>query len=140
MIGAKFLICVCFLFVKVLARVGDKCDPASIRDEPCPTPEELCDQQIQTCQCAIDYNLIEGVCVFNQTSRYSSLVDNEGDGSLIAGIFIPLGLVSLVICSIYLSKRFELVKWLRERLHQRNQNYDEFMIGQDEDDDDPVLA
>lgn len=108
--------------------------------EPSCATTELCDDATNTCQCDRDYTVDDGACVLPHTTlNYSSLVDNQGDGSLLAGILIPLCLVAFVICSIYISKRFELVKWLRERLIQRNRNYDEFMIGQD-DDDDPPLA
>lgn len=134
------LLCLGLLFTKSLCKVGDKCDSTSLIDEyPCDKTTEACEDAL--CVCGGSYNEVNGTCVLPQTttSKYSSLVDNQGDGSLLAGILIPLILITFVICSIYVSKRFELGKWLRERFNQRNRNYDEFMIGQDDDDDPPLV-
>lgn len=133
-------ICLCIFFTKALCNVGQKCNPETLVDQQCSSNNEQCDVTTNTCQCLSSFNNENGTCVEpHSTPNYSSLVDNHGNGSLIAGILIPLFLITFVICSIYVGKRFELVKWLRNRLNQRNRNYDEFMIGQD-DDDDPPLA
>lgn len=58
-----------------------------------------------------------------------------------AGILIPLFLILLVIYAIYVSRKYHFVSWFRRKIRQRNNNYDEFMIGHDADveDDDPPL-
>lgn len=73
------------------------------------------------------------------TPNYSSLVDNQGSGSVVAGILIPLSLIIFVICGIYLNRKYQILTWVRNKFNRRSENYDEFMIGQDLDDDDPPL-
>ncbi|XP_044265250.1 uncharacterized protein LOC123011726 [Tribolium madens] len=45
--------------------------------------------------------------------------------------------ILFVIFAIYATRKYKLVAWLQRKIHQRNNNYDEFMIGQE--DDDPPL-
>lgn len=121
--------------------MGQKCNPSSTIDDDYCLDTEVCDDLTNSCICGTSYIDLNGTCSANQpqtTPKSSSLVDNQGSGSLLAGIVIPLFLIAFVICSIYVSKRFELVKWLREKFGQRNRTYDEFMIGQDDDDDLPI--
>ncbi|KAL1514095.1 hypothetical protein ABEB36_003414 [Hypothenemus hampei] len=129
----------CYLFIRVFSKVDDKCNSTEvINDENCLSATELCDDKLQVCVCRPKYENINGDCVETAVSKskYSSLVDNQGNGSLAAGIIIPLILITIVICIIYVNKKFDLFKWIREKLPQRNRNYDEFMIGRDIDDDD----
>ncbi|CAG9764988.1 unnamed protein product [Ceutorhynchus assimilis] len=133
-------ICLCFLFAEALCKVGLKCNSTSTAIDPICESTESCDESTNICQCLPAFENVKDQCVLPQTTpNYSSLVDNQGNGSLVAGILIPLFLIAFVICSIYVGKRFELVKWLREKFSQRNRNYDEFMIGQDDDDDPPLV-
>lgn len=136
---AGFL-CLCMFFVKVLTSVGKSCNATETITNPSCNSTEQCDPATNTCTCLSDFVSENGACIKpSPPVSYSSLVENQGNGSLLAGILIPLCLIVLVICSIYISKRYELVKWLRHRLNQRNRNYDEFMIGQDDDDDPPLV-
>lgn len=77
-----------------------------------------------------------------QTPKSSSLVDkgaNSNNGNIVAGILIPIFLIMVVICGVYCSRKYNLFNYLRNKMYQRSINYDEVMIGQDLDDDDPPL-
>lgn len=110
------------------ARVSDCSDTEVCNDKKCVCLPELT-------------RLNETYCVKNKSSpNYSSLVYNDGNGSLVAGIVIPFCLILLVISAVYISKKYNIFDWIRQKVYQRNNNYDEFMIGQDIDDDDPPIA
>nr|CAH7769764.1 unnamed protein product [Callosobruchus chinensis] len=106
---------------------------------------ESCNEATNTCQCLPGYERgNETHCVpfspeVDSTPNYSSLVDNQGSGSIVAGILTPLCLIVMVMCGIYVTRRYHLIAWIRSKFNRRNENYDEFMIGQDLDDDDPPL-
>ncbi|ENN78155.1 uncharacterized protein LOC109536443 [Dendroctonus ponderosae] len=137
------LLCLCFLFTKALCKVGRKCNSSNAIDDGSCLDTEVCDDLTNSCICGLSYVELNFTCSTwadqpQTTPKYSNSVDNQGSGSLVAGILIPLFLIAFVICGVYISKRFELVKWLREKFGQRNRTYDEFMIGQDDDDDLPI--
>ncbi|KAF7264577.1 hypothetical protein GWI33_023038 [Rhynchophorus ferrugineus] len=133
------ILCLSMFIVKVIGSVGKSCNATEVVSSTSCNSTEQCDTLTSTCKCLAEYVEENGMCVTPNAVSYSSLVDNQGSGSILAGILIPVCSLLLVICSIYLNKKYELVKWLRHRFSQRNRNYDEFMIGQD-DDDDPPLA
>lgn len=59
-------------------------------------------------------------------------------GNLAVAITLTLCLVMLIVGGIYLAYRYRLMTWIRKKMsRQNNGNYDEVMIG--EDDDDPPL-
>lgn len=77
----------------------------------------------------------------DQTSpKDSSVIENGDSGSVTIYILAPLFLIVFVICGIYINRKYHLVTWIKNKVHRNNENYDEFMIGQDlDDDDDPPL-
>lgn len=70
--------------------------------------------------------------------KHSSLVNDGDGGSMSAYILTPLILIAFVICGIYINRKYHLVTWVRNKMIRNNENYDEFMIGQDLDDDPPL--
>ncbi|XP_060533270.1 uncharacterized protein LOC132706137 [Cylas formicarius] len=136
------LFCLCLFCVKVLSKVAKQCSSDITGSEICSGEKEYCDPVSRKCQCLPNYTEENNQCIpLPINPDCSDLADNRGNGSLIAGILIPLFLIIIVICSIYVVKRYELGTWIRSKLHRRNHNYDEVMIGQDlNDDDDPPLA
>lgn len=38
-----------------------------------------------------------------------------------------------------MNRKYHLIAWVKQKMHRNHENYDEFMIGQDLDDDDPPL-
>lgn len=92
------------------------------------------------CHCLPTHELKDSVCVpivsvDIRSSNYSNLVNNQGSGSIVAGILIPLFLIVFVMCGVYVTRKYHLASWFRNRFRRRNENYDEFMIGQDDDDE-----
>lgn len=71
-------------------------------------------------------------------SRASFVSDDQTSGHVVAGVLISIFVITLVVCGVYISYRYRLVAWVRNKMHQRNVDYDEFMIGQDPDDDPPL--
>lgn len=108
------------------------------------SPTEYCDEETKECQCFKGYERINDTyCVISktdQTSEHSNLIENGESGSATVYILTPLILIIFVICGIYLNRRYQLVAWVNKKIHRNHGNYDEFMIGQDfDDDDDPPL-
>lgn len=87
---------------------------------------------------------MNGTCKLNPTdppSRSSFISDDDvrsGGHNAVAGILISLFVIAMIVCGVYIAYRYRLVAWLRHRMRQRNVDYDEFMIGQDADDDPPL--
>ncbi|KAJ8962523.1 hypothetical protein NQ318_000914 [Aromia moschata] len=136
-----------FYFVlPVIVVVGSRqCDPSDITKLLC-SDTELCEEETRSCQCLPGYvRKNDTYCVQKNNAspqsnpNYSSLVDNKGSGSIVAGILIPIFLIIFVICTIYFNKKYHILTWVRNKISRRNENYDEFMIGQDLEDDDPPL-
>lgn len=134
-----------FLLKYILDNASRQCDPSDLNSLQC-SETELCDNSTRSCQCPSGFErenntyCVEKVISSSQsTPNYSSLVDNKGSGSLVAGILIPLSLIIFVICGIYINRKYQLLTWVRNKFNRRSENYDEFMIGQDLDDDDPPL-
>lgn len=63
----------------------------------------------------------------------------RSSGLVVTAVLIPLSFLLVVILGVFLNRKFRLVSWVRSRMHKRNSTYDEVMIGQDFDDDDPPL-
>ncbi|RZB66622.1 hypothetical protein BDFB_008677 [Asbolus verrucosus] len=136
----------CFILLFNLA-IGKNCDPKDLVNPQC-SDTQVCDETSRTCECKPGFKKVnETHCesvnsqILHTTPNTSSLVANHSSGSIVAGILIPLFLILFVIYAIYVSRKYKLVSWFRRKMHQRNNNYDEFMIGQDQDpeDDDPPL-
>lgn len=119
-----------------------KCNLKLLEETEC-YENELCNE-LNICECLPDYVRVnETYCekkstTNHSTANYSSLVDNHGSGSLVAGILIPTLLIAIIVCAVYATRRYQLMHWIRNKFRRNNENYDEFMIGQD--DDDPPLA
>lgn len=101
-----------------------------------------------TCDCRPGFAKINETYCKNISSgilpdpHSSSLVDN-GSGSsshVIAAILIPILLISVVISGVYFNRKYDLYRYIRTKFYRRSSNYDEVMIGQDLDDDDPPLC
>ncbi|EFA06659.2 uncharacterized protein LOC103313889 [Tribolium castaneum] len=126
-----------FFILLFNSALGESCDPTALPSQ-CPD-SQLCDEATRTCQCAPGFTRNASACapLAPTTPNTSSLVAGHHSGPIVAGILIPLVLILLVIYAIYISRKYKLVTWLQRKIHQRNNNYDEFMIGQE--DDDPPL-
>ena len=129
--------------------LGKTCSTGDLTRHPQCHETQLCDGRTGTCQCQPGFephNDTFCISVNPRSSRAStpntsSLVASHNSGSIVAGILIPLFLILFVIYAVYVSRKYKLVTWFRRKIHQRNNNYDEFMIGQEQDleDDDPPL-
>jgi hypothetical protein len=126
---------------------GKSCDPSDLVRPQCPQTQ-LCEETTATCQCQPGFKAHNDTfCVEVNprnsrmpTPNTSSLVASHNSGAIVAGILIPLFLILFVIYAVYVSRKYKLVSWFRRKIHQRNNNYDEFMIGQEQDlEDDPPL-
>lgn len=104
--------------------------------------------RIGHCQCMPGFTKINDTCT-NVTDtknssipKSSSLINEDeggGHGLVLAAILVPIALITLVIFGVYFSRKYNILVFLRIKFYQRNNNYDEVMIGQDLDDDDPPL-
>lgn len=129
--------------------IGDQsCDILGIVSKQCP-PTLTCvpkNNSIGYCEC------LPGRIKVNQTfckpsdqitaAKSSSLVEENSNGSsghIVAGILIPMFLIMVVIVGVYFNRKYQLIDFVTSKLYQRNGNYDEVMIGQDLEDDDPPL-
>lgn len=76
-----------------------------------------------------------------QTSSLVGGGDSAGTtaGYVLVGIAVPALLISVVIAAVYFGRKYDLYRYVRNKVRQRRSNYDEVMIGQDFDDDDPPL-
>lgn len=103
------------------------------------------------CQCIQGYVRINGTCSVQPTTTEppsrASFISNDDAGEhqvvqpknhTVAGVFIGIFVVAFVLCGVYVAYRYRFVGWLRGRMGQRNVDYDEFMIGQEADDDPPL--
>lgn len=104
---------------------------------------EYCDEDSSHCNCLKGYirvNVTLCIKTDDQTSPKDSSIENGDSGSVTIYILAPLFIIVFVICGIYINRKYHLVTWIKNKIHQNNENYDEFMIGQDlDDDDDPPL-
>lgn len=121
---------------------GKKCNKTSLVSVKC-LETETCMITTGTCECLPDFKRINGTCenvtdAVSPSETKSALIDDGGNGRIVAGILIPLFLIMFVMCGVYVSRKYRLVGWLRAKLNQRNKNYDEVMIGQDPEDDDDL--
>ncbi|CAG9859971.1 unnamed protein product [Phyllotreta striolata] len=116
-----------------------KCNFADLdKDVDC-GKNEVCEES-GWCNCLPDFQKKDNECVSVasediKSSNYLNLVNNQGSGSIVAGILIPLFLIVFVMCGVYVTRKYHLLSWFRNRFRRRHENYDEFMIGQDEDDE-----
>lgn len=69
--------------------------------------------------------------------KTSSLVDHNSSSNVVATV-VPTFVILIVICVVYIGYKYKLHSWIKNRINQRSTNYDEFMIGQDLDDDPPL--
>lgn len=125
------------------------CDSSSIIERQChktfvcvPTN----DSTNSYCECLPGHTKINETFCTNvsdaTTAKSSSLVNKEednGSGHVVAGILIPVFLIMVVIAGIYFNRKYHLADYFISKVYQRNSNYDEVMIGQDLEDDDPPL-
>lgn len=94
--------------------------------------------------CLEGYNRVSGVCYLKPTdppSRASFVSDDDqsnNSGHAVAGILISIFVIAMIVCGVYITYKYRLIAWVRNRMNQRNVDYDEFMIGQDPDDDPPL--
>lgn len=135
-----------YFFKYFLCSLGDRpCSSLDLVDPKC-SSSEVCDETTNTCQCPPGHERAgPTVCIaiktdVSTTPSYSSLIEDQSSGSVVIGVLIPVILIGFVMFGVYLSRKYRLVAWIRGKINHRNENYDEFMIGQDlDDDDDPPL-
>lgn len=121
---------------------GKRCNSTDLVSEQC-HEHETCHSKREECECLPSFKRVNGVCE-NDTKDVSSIASSalmhESNGShVIAGVLIPLFLIFVVILGIYVSRRYKVILWIRSKINKRSSNYDEVMIGQDDDDDDLPL-
>lgn len=128
--------------------IARKCNTTDLENEQC-SATEVCNSQNKTlslgvCECQNGFVRInETFCqaldssTDKTTVKTSSLTDRKGGSSIIAGI-VPTFIILIVICAVYIGYKYKLHTWFKNKINQRNTNYDEFMIGQDLDDDPPL--
>ncbi|KAB0805021.1 hypothetical protein PPYR_01991 [Photinus pyralis] len=141
---------VILLFILHSSLGKQACDSSSIIEKQChetflcvPTNDSTNNGY---CECLPGYTKINETYCTNAsdatTAKSSSLVNKEednGSGHVVAGILIPVFLIMVVIAGIYFNRKYHLADYFISKLYQRNSNYDEVMIGQDLEDDDPPL-
>lgn len=109
------------------------------------SPTEYCDEETKQCLCPKGYERFNVTyCIptkktDDETSKHSSVMENNNSGSVTVYILTPLLIIFFLMCGIYLNRKYHIIIWISKKMHQNNENYDEFMIGQDLDDDDPPL-
>lgn len=107
------------------------------------TENETCLIKTKLCECLPKFKRINGRCesiTKESTSTESSALTNESNGdNILVGILIPLFVLFVVIIGAYISKKYQVIFWIRSKFNKRNNNYDEVMIGQEDDDDDLPL-
>ncbi|KAF2885395.1 hypothetical protein ILUMI_20793 [Ignelater luminosus] len=152
MVKLAYVDSVVILVFLLNSTLGQQCDITTVVNKQC-SPTETCiptkDPKYGLCQCLpgfvrVNNSHCENVTKSNDLSipKSSSLIDEDADngsGHVVAGILIPLFLITIVICGVYFSRKYHVMGYIRSKLYQRNSNYDEVMIGQDLDDDDPPL-
>jgi len=154
MVSLSYVDCAIILIFLLNTVLGKQtsCDSTTVVNSRC-TATETCVQTTDSkngyCECLPGLTRVNATFCKNVTKsddsptpRSSSLVDEDegsGSGHVVAGILIPIFLIAVVICGIYFSRKYNLVSYVRSKIYQRNSNYDEVMIGQDLEDDDPPL-
>lgn len=123
------------------------CNATDLDNQQC-SPTETCDQSevssLGICACRDGFIRINDtfcqapVQPSDTTSvKTSSLVDEKGGSNVIA-VIVPTFIILIVICVVYIGYKYKLHSWIKNKINQRSTNYDEFMIGQDLDDDPPL--
>lgn len=122
-----------------------KCDTTDLTQSVC-AESEICvpplSSTLGVCKCKDGYKKVNDTCYMKPTeppSRASFVSDDDqSNGHVVVGVLISLFVIALVVCAVYVSYRYRLIAWVRNKMNQRNVDYDEFMIGQDPDDDPPL--
>lgn len=122
-----------------------RCNVSDLIQNQCSDTEMCVPSQtsiIGVCICIDGYKRVNGTCYMKPTdppSRASFVSDDDqSSGHVVAGVLISIFVITLVVCGVYISYRYRLIAWVRNKMNQRNVDYDEFMIGQDPDDDPPL--
>ncbi|XP_022902186.2 uncharacterized protein [Onthophagus taurus] len=133
-----------------------KCNSSNLINFDC-GPNGICvlttmeKEELGNCECKKGFEMNEkNVCVKSSKTRSddkdfisSSLVDEtntDKKGHVAAAIIIPAFLIALVMAGVYIGYKYRVLTWVRNKMNNRStSNYDEVMIGQDLDDDDPPL-
>lgn len=104
---------------------------------------EYCDEETMQCHCLKGYDRVNITkCIKTEeqtTDKYSKFIKNEDSGSVTIYVLTPLILLLIAICGIYMNRKYHITAWVKKNIHRNHENYDEFMIGNDLDDDDPPL-
>ncbi|KAF5301651.1 hypothetical protein FQA39_LY10698 [Lamprigera yunnana] len=135
------------LFVLNSATGDQSCDTGGLNDRQCPSTLTCVPKNglIGYCDCFPGYTKVNDTFCKKSgnysTVKSSSLVEEKSttSGHVVAGIVIPIVLIMVVISGAYFNRKYHLVDYISSKLYQRNNNYDEVMIGQDLEDDDPPL-
>lgn len=119
--------------------LGKKCNSTDLVSQLC-AENETCMNKTELCECLPNYKRIADRCMMETASSESSaaLIHENTSGHIVAGVLIPIFVILVVICGIYVTKRYQVIMWIRTKLNKRSINYDEVMIGQDDDDDDDL--
>lgn len=106
---------------------------------------EYCNNGV--CKCLPGYHGVDGKCVRKDSKDNSVEIDTvdvdkyvskDNQSHLAIVIVVPILLIIALIGSVVVVKKYNIVNWIRNKIHQRDTPYDEVMIGQD--DDDPPLS
>lgn len=100
------------------------------------------------CECKPGYIRLNNECIKNNSNNPESTIQPDppdvkkieyNNNSAVVFVIPILLIIVLVIFSVFLIKRYNLVTWITNKINQRNAPYDEVMIGQ-EDDDPPLVG
>ncbi|KAK9886718.1 hypothetical protein WA026_017637 [Henosepilachna vigintioctopunctata] len=130
--------------------VENQCNVHDLRSKQC-EEFETCDETSNSCQCLPGYVKVDSYCEkIEQNSgssgnilfppNSSSLVnDKDEGGSAVTGYVLLFFLLFSLIGGIFVTRKYNLLQVVRNKVYSfRRSHYDEFMIGQDVDDDPPL--
>lgn len=128
--------------------LGEQCSIYDLRSNSKCGESEICDENVNSCQCAPGFNTVDNFCQRailipntneNVEPNNTELLINNHAGLTIKGVLILTFLCVNIIVVILVMKKFNFGHWVRNKVYSfRRSNYDEFMIGQDVDDDPPL--
>lgn len=127
--------------------LGNQCNVYDLRSKSC-EDSEICDENYNSCQCAPGFKQNDNYCIKVEEipradgdvspPNNSELVNNHTSSS-VPSILLWIFICVNIIIVIYVVRKYNIINWMRNKINSfRRSNYDEFMIGQDVDDDPPL--
>lgn len=147
--GSRYVFCSEFRNTLSSLLSEKKCNTTDLYQSTC-SNTEICvpspTSSLGLCKCIDGYKRINDTCRLevkptDPPSRASFISDDDSSGShVVATVLISVFVVAFALAAFaaLVCYRYSLLAWIRNRMNQRNVDYDEFMIGQDADDDPPL--